>query len=407
MDTLENHSELIIAAMGLKKLSADQITELDDLEKLAPIVQAEHAFTRIATVADLHDALVLYLSGVNVSYEPFQGGLGGFAQAVDLTTTRRVSAAPVPFKGPAKWKSWNIVLEDDSPASIAGALVKLLTNKNRAPNLHIDLTKLPAGKRAEAIAHALTGAANLLNWRAARTLSVCDIADLLEWFSGLSDARLDGQLPYGHREWGPFVSRRVTDHLEHRPNPVISPLTNRSIIMFVDPKKTDLEGLVAWSKKARRSFGLINGRTYAPVGKWPCGMSPDKTLRLGHHTLLGVVSGDMSGAATIEEARERAKLLARGAYRQTLKPVPAGLQSSWTEQKDLHRLTAIRFRWDLEEHPVSDLTNHADNAAYQQADELRRLRCERVQVVEPVEHRPPTDALKLDWNTFVAANFRP
>lgn len=373
----------------------------------------ETAFVRIETVADFHDALLLYLRGVRLSYEPVAGVLGGFAQAMEIVTTRRVADVVAPFKPPKKF--WLITLHDSEPETVAGAMAKMLAHKNRLTDLQIDLTALPADDTTRELAAALTGAANLLNWRAARTLSVCDIGDLLEWFAGVHGAyQLDGQIAYGVREWGPFISRSITDHLPQRANPVVSPKTNRTVMCHARPELDDLVNLFTWSHKAKRNIGLINGQTYSTNGTWSCAMSPDKTLRLGNYTIIRPIYGDFASiGADVERAREATRTLARDAYAETIRELDPALSAAWTEQMAFHRLSAIWFGNLDPAICTTDMLNHADKAAYTQADTLKLTRCDRIQQYQPtkpIEFDDPvataTD-LHTNWQTFVAANFKP
>lgn len=369
-----DHTQNYEAARGCSLREA-QIDELDALAKLHPHVVRRCAFVRIETVADFHDALLLFLNGYDVAYEPVAGSLGGFAQSMTVTVTRCVSETPVKFKGPSKAKTWTVSVPDMSPETIAGTMAKLLSHKNRLTDVLIDLTELPPGDQTAAIAHALCGAANMLDWRAARTLSVCDIADLFEWFAGLSASLMEGQIIYGCREWGPFVRRSVADNLPQKANPVSNPNTRRSVVHFVPMLDVDLEKLAAWTGAP---IGIIDGKALDGFA----GTAPASNIRLHNRTAVTVLAGSLKDAgADLDAAWTATKLISRAAYRNTAASLPEGLSAAWTEQKNLHRLTAIRL---LDVHPSLDLQNlkdHADSGAYQMADTLKLTRCDRVQIV--------------------------
>lgn len=392
--------------------------ESKPLALLNPRVTDRHAFVRLETVADFHDALLLFLKGVNVSYEPVTGSLSGFTKDMTINTTRRVT--DLPLRAPREAETWLMTIQPGSMATIAEAVARMLSQKTRLQSLQIDLTSLPPGDFAERAQTALCGAANLLNWRAGRFLSACDIADLFEWFADLSEASLDGMIAYGAEEWGPFVQRRTTYHLPQQASPIVSSRANRTVMCHVRPELDDLQKLFGMG----RSFGLVNGKTYAPIRPDDgvskgyhegiphpfAGLSPNKALRLANHTVVATVAGDLAGAGTIEEAREAAGLIARFGYRQTLRMISEDVAPIWQQQKDLHRPVSIVLEnvqpgFSL----YGDLIHHADKAAYKLASECKLNFCDRVQVDDPPATISGDHAAEIwkNWPKFIAANFKP
>jgi len=344
----------------------------------------DHAFLRLATPEDLHDAIFLALSGVHVAFEPVPGFLTGFGKP------RRIVDTPAAIT----------VSVDRTPATIAAAILRLVTHKGLGDGTAICLDIADSDLKA-----AITGIVRCLNQRAARPFSRTDIADIMGWIATLTPARIDAQVPYGSDEWGAFLRGDPSLGLGWYPPPAASNFS-RTIVCHVKPSDEDLARILSSG-----SVGLINAVAMRRRAPWAAGTGPDKRLLLPSHALAPMLAWTPADAgaalpvmtrsdlltagsprpalqALYGAAWDRAQELARQGYLATCEAVPEPLQAIWSHQREGQHPFGI----DVVAMPPcdpEDLRRHALYGGIRAADDLRLPRphavtTTRVTTTDPV-----------------------
>lgn len=339
------------------------------------------AFIRLETPSDFRDAIFLLMSGVNVGFEPVTGALTGFLRPVDPIIVRRVSDRRVAQIRPMR-KTWHVKLKDD-PASIADAVLELLTNKEANYVLTVDLGDLASGDRSELFGNAFLGFVTALNYRASRLLSRTDIVDLMDWLARLAEARADAQVPYGDAEWGAFVRRERLDAAVLGWNAPADSVLARTLVCHVRPARDDMERLFAHLTRTGETVGLVNAKTMTKTVPYFRGVGPTQTLPLANYVV----------APIHDDAYE--------AYMLALEPLDPSLQPAWHHQRAaLRSCGAFPGEASLK-------------AAWQTADDLRAFRTltvatdpRHVQAISAVAVPDFIDGLLGGWDDVSVASVR-
>lgn len=402
------------------------------------------AFMRLETVEDFHDLALLFLSGVNVGFEPVTGSLTGFQKplhmsekerAVEITTVRNLlgSGERLQEKSIRARRENEEVLfvspATDSPASIAKAFRVLLANKSRPTEITFDLTALKDAKRARIISDALISAYTLLNYRGARLLSVTDIVDLVAPLATLGCARLDAQVRYGSASWGAFV-RGESDSLLERITLPVTPNYSRTLVCGIRPTSDDLTLCL------ENGVGVVNAKAAEARGFNVKGLNPAKSLLLGNHIVCETGEVDVTDTDSVEARWQALQAAGGDLYQITAEPLPKGLQSVWTCQRETFRSYAVSVRGvtDLGEleslglkalkggndaatrhgspwpRKGSHQTTSFEGSAVEQLEAQRQWlvfsdNCGTVVRMKNTEAAGVCDWLLREWDRFVAAGF--
>lgn len=167
------------------------------------------------------------------------------------------------------------------------------------------------------------------------------------WMAGLTETRVDAQVPYGCEEWGAFLRREPADHDLGWYPPPDKPNVSRTVVCHVRPAVEDLARILA-----RAPVGIVNAQVMRRARPWAAGLSADKSLILGTHCLAPMLScsphdggepvpvldretllsaGDREAALRklYDGAWDRVRDFSAEGYRMTLEALPEPLQAIW------------------------------------------------------------------------------
>ena len=357
-------------------VSNEHKRELETVAKMGLGVDRREAFLRVETAADLFDAMLLLLMGVDVGFEPVTGALSGFARPTKPLVIRRVTsqAAPAPH---VKRRIPTVRVAGEDAFSLAYAIREMVTNKESMLDYVLDISALGPGDRTTEIGNVLLAIANLLNERCLRPLSRTDICDLLGWVASLSDARLDAQVPYGSEEWGDLMRNDTSVQFGARAAPPANPRYSRTVVCWSRPNIEHLEKLFAHATKTGQSFGIVNATLAKSRFGWFKGCGPSLSVLLPNYGLCPVVTIDVSGIAEGEPLFRAMRLAGRAAYREghsALRLDYEALQQPWRDQMQAIAISAVQ---PVNYQGIEDrqsMRNHALYGAMKMADELRMIR---------------------------------
>lgn len=364
------------------------------------------AFLRLFSPADLHDAVLLLLSGVDVAIEPVPGALSGLGKPRGL------------YRAPHR-RPQDVVVKR-TPVSIAAGVLRLITDK--AVPIGPGNNDIRVRISDDEVAAAFEGLSKTLSQRAGRPLDRIDVLDVLGWIMPLTTARLDVQVPYGCPEWGAFLRGEAdATHLGRVAPPACDNIT-RTVVCHTQPTRDDLVRMLSHAP-----IGIVNAMALSKRAPWACAMSADQRLYLASHTVAPIVTWDpgecgpmpvmtrelLLRAGTPDAAMtalyghvwDEARRLSRIAFEASREPLPDELQTVWTHQRDALHLHAV----DVVRMPPcapDDLRRHALDGAYRLAAELRLQRPPAVTSTKVTTCANPIDTLRAQahWTSTLCTN---
>lgn len=320
-------------------------------------------FSRIETIRDVVDVVLLLSRGFKIGYEPCTGFLSGFSKPVKLQIIRGEKTGSAGSVESFKRLSeigraiWTIRI-GCGPEALADTVSLLLSNKKSYSTLIFDCSE------TNDIDAELTTLVTVLNNRSCRLLTRMDIINIMDLLGTMIGHPPDtAVVPFGDPEWVDFAKSGVR---------------NKALLYYHRPSPTELTDIFQLGNSAPL---IVNGQLALSRAPWFKGVTagfPHANKSLCQIAQVDALKFKDDFEGLSEQMREAAK----ANYRRTCVTYD-GVQSSWNEQNNFLRLCGVELInvGNLTSPERKSLHNSTVLSAHHMADALGLPRSQAVTTV--------------------------